>query len=60
MDEFTAAASDGTLLPSMAHGMAVYPAVQGAIYDVVTKFYNSDMSAKDAAANFVTGVASAK
>jgi len=60
MDEFASAAANGTLLPSMAHGMAVYPAVQGAIYDVVTNFYNSDMSAKDAAAKLASGVAAAK
>jgi glucose/mannose transport system substrate-binding protein len=60
MDEFASAAANGTLLPSMAHGMAVYPAVQGAIYDVVTKFYNSDMTAKEAAAKLVSGVAAAK
>ncbi len=60
MDEFSAAAANGTLLPSMAHGMAVSPAVQGALYDVVTKFYNSDMTAEAAAAEFVTAVAAAK
>ena len=60
MDEFTAGAANKTLLPSMAHGMAVTPAVQGAIYDVVTKFYNSDMTAKDAAAQLASAVAEAK
>jgi len=60
MDEFSGAAANGTLMPSMAHGMAVSPAVQGAIYDVVTKFYNSDMTAKKAVAQLVSGVASAK
>jgi glucose/mannose transport system substrate-binding protein len=60
MDEFASAAANGTLLPSMAHGMALYPAVKGAIEDVVTNFYNSDMSAKDAAAKLVSGVAAAK
>lgn len=59
MDEFSAGAANGTLLPSMAHGMAVSPAVQGAIYDVVTKFYNSDMSAEAAAKQLVDAVASA-
>lgn len=60
MDEFAAGAANKTLLPSMAHGMAVSPAVQGAIYDVVTKFYNSDMSAKDAAAQLVSAVTDAR
>lgn len=60
MDEFAAAAANGTLLPSMAHGMAVSPAVQGAIYDVVTKFYNSDMTAGKAAEELVAATAAAK
>jgi len=60
MDEFAGTAANNTLLPSMAHGMAVSPAVQGALYDVITKFYNSDMSAKDAAAKMVSAVQAAK
>ena len=48
-DEFVSAAASGNLLPSMAHEMAVFPAVRGAILDVVTNFYNSDMSAESAA-----------
>lgn len=49
MDEFASSASSGTLLPSMAHEMAVYPAIRGAILDVVTNFYNSDTAADKAA-----------
>ena len=49
MDEFVHSASDGTLVPSMAHGMATFSSVQEAIYDLVTEFYNSDMSPEDAA-----------
>lgn len=50
MDAFNAASATGDLLPSMAHGMAVNSMVQGAIYDVVTNFFNSDsMTAKEAA-----------
>jgi glucose/mannose transport system substrate-binding protein len=49
MDEFIVSAEKGTLVPSMAHGMSTFSAVQGAIYDVVTEFFNSDMSAQDAA-----------
>jgi glucose/mannose transport system substrate-binding protein len=49
LDEFASAASMGTLLPSMAHEMAVFPAIRGAILDVVTNFYNSDISAEKAA-----------
>ncbi|NVK41349.1 MAG: carbohydrate ABC transporter substrate-binding protein [Oceanospirillaceae bacterium] len=49
MDAFTASAESGSLVPSMAHGMSTSSRVQGAIYDVVTNFFNtSDMSAEDA------------
>jgi glucose/mannose transport system substrate-binding protein len=44
----------------MAHEMAVYPEVRGAIFDVVTNFYNSDMSAADAAKRLASEVAAAK
>ncbi|BCE00111.1 ABC transporter substrate-binding protein [Marinicellulosiphila megalodicopiae] len=36
------------LVPSMAHGMSTTAAIQGAISDVVTEFFNSDMSSKEA------------
>lgn len=49
MEEFVHCARVGTLVPSMAHGMAAFPSVQYAIYDVVAEFYNSDMSPEDAA-----------
>ena len=49
MDQINASAYSGTLLPSIAHGMAVSASVQGAYYDAVTKFYNSDMSPKEGA-----------
>jgi glucose/mannose transport system substrate-binding protein len=49
MDEFASSASGGTLLPSMAHEMAVFPAIRGAILDVVTNFYNSSTTAEKAA-----------
>jgi len=39
----------GGLLPSYAHGMALRGAQAGAITDVVTKHFNSDMSSADAA-----------
>ncbi|MCP3689834.1 MAG: carbohydrate ABC transporter substrate-binding protein [Gammaproteobacteria bacterium] len=56
MDTFVASAQDGGLVPSMAHGMSTYPAIQGAIYDVVTNFYNSDLSASDATKKLVSAV----
>ncbi|TNF45455.1 carbohydrate ABC transporter substrate-binding protein [bacterium] len=60
MDDFVATAKTGGLVPSMAHEMAVYPEVRGAIFDVVTNFYNSDMSAADAAKRLASEVAAAK
>lgn len=39
----------GGLLPSYAHGMALRGAQAGAITDVVTRHFNSDMSSADAA-----------
>lgn len=47
---FVKAAKDGTLLPSMAHGMAVSAAEQGAIFDVVTNFFNDDSITPEEAA----------
>ncbi len=60
MDDFVATAGSGGLVPSMAHEMAVFPEIRGAIFDVVTNFYNSDMSAADAAKQLVSEVAAAK
>ena len=49
MDAFVASAQTGDLVPSMAHGMSTNSRAQGAIYDVVTNFYNSkNLSATDA------------
>ena len=60
MNDFIATASSGGLLPSMAHEMAVFPEIRGAIFDVVTSFYNSDMSAQDAARKLGEEVQAAK
>jgi glucose/mannose transport system substrate-binding protein len=47
--DFVATSKAGTLVPSIAHGMAVPSAVEGAIKDAVSQFWNDDkMSAKDA------------
>ena len=43
------AAMTGGLLPSFAHGMALRLAQKGAMQDVVTEHFNSDMSSKEAA-----------
>ncbi len=40
--DFLATAKVGSLLPSIAHGMAVPSAAEGAIKDVVSQFWNND------------------
>src|SRR5574343_1219018 len=40
--DFLATAKAGSLLPSIAHGMAVPSAAEGAIKDVVSQFWNND------------------
>lgn len=57
MDDFKYSAKKGTLLPSMAHEMAVAPAVRGAIFDVVTNFYNSNGDPKVASEKLAKAVA---
>ena len=53
--DFQADAKSGSLLPSIAHGMAVPSAIQGAMQDVVSQFWNTDaMSAKDAMAKLAS------
>lgn len=59
--DFDADAKAGTLVPSMAHGMAVKTDVQGAFFDVVTNFFNDDaMSAEQAAERLAKAVKAAK
>ncbi|MBK9235011.1 MAG: carbohydrate ABC transporter substrate-binding protein [Rhodoferax sp.] len=40
--DFVATAKSGGLLPSVAHGMAIRPAAEGAIKDAVSQFWNDD------------------
>lgn len=47
----------GSLLPSYAHGMALRGAQAGAITDVVTSHFNSDMSSEDAVKQLASAVA---
>ncbi|MCP4750650.1 MAG: carbohydrate ABC transporter substrate-binding protein [Proteobacteria bacterium] len=56
MDAFSASAASGGLQPSMAHEMAVFPAIRGAIFDVVTSFCNSKTSAEKAAERLANDV----
>ena len=52
--DFVASSKAGTLLPSIAHSMAVPPAAEGAIKDAVSKFWNDDKeTAKDAQAKIL-------
>lgn len=47
-EDMIATSDAGSLLPSYAHGMALRGAQAGAITDVVTAHFNSDMSSDDA------------
>lgn len=58
--DLNAAMKSNSLLPSVAHKMAIPPAIEGAITDVVTKHFNSNQSAADAARALVAAVKSAK
>ena len=40
--DFVATAKTGALVPSVAHGMAISSAAEGAIKDVVSQFWNTD------------------
>ena len=53
----TTSSKEGSLLPSYAHGMAMRGAQSGAITDVVTAHFNSDMSSADAVEMLVSAVA---
>lgn len=46
--EMTSSSKEGSLLPSYADGMALRGAQSGAITDVVTAHFNSDMSSEEA------------
>jgi len=46
--DFVATSKSGGLVPSIAHGMAVPASAAGAMQDVVTQFFNSDMTPKQA------------
>ena len=53
--DFADTAKSGSLLPSAAHGMAIAPATEGAIKDVVSQFWNDDkISVADAVKKIAT------
>jgi len=53
------AAQVGALVPSVAHEMAISRSVRGEILDVVTNFFNSDMSSQDATTALADAIARA-
>ncbi|WED29456.1 ABC transporter substrate-binding protein [Vibrio sp. DW001] len=60
MKDFKATAKSGDLLPSMAHGMSTTSYAQGAIYDVVTNFFNDqNADPKEAAGKLAKAVKAA-
>lgn len=58
--DLLAAIKDNTLVPSMAHEMAVPRTVRGEFLDVVTNFFNSDMTSQDAVKQLGDAVERAK
>ena len=50
------ASKKGGLQPSFAHGMALRGAQKGAIQDVVTDHFNTDMSSQEAAKKVAAAV----
>lgn len=54
--EMDVASGNGSLLPSYAHGMALRGAQSGAITDVVTAHFNSDMSSEEAVKRLVKSI----
>lgn len=56
-EDMAEASDSGALLPSYAHGMALRGAQAGAITDVVTAHFNSDMSSEEAVEQLATAVA---
>ncbi|MBZ9568545.1 MULTISPECIES: ABC transporter substrate-binding protein [Modicisalibacter] len=59
-EAFDAAQAQGGLVPSLAHGMAVSASVQGAVFDVITNFFNDpDMPAEKAAERLASAVRAA-
>lgn len=56
-EDMAASSESGSLLPSYAHGMALRGAQAGAITDVVTAHFNSDMSSDEAVQMLADAVA---
>jgi len=58
--DFVATSKAGTLLPSIAHGMAVPSATEGAMKDVVSQFWNDDKMTAAAAMDKLLAAAKTK
>nr|WP_315428691.1 ABC transporter substrate-binding protein [uncultured Albidiferax sp.] len=58
--DFVATAKTGSLVPSIAHGMAVSPAAEGAIKDAVSQFWNDDKITVAAAMKNIASAAQTK
>ncbi len=56
--DFVSTAKSGGLVPSVAHGMAIRPAAEGAIKDAVSQFWNDDkISVADGVKNIAKAAA---
>ncbi|CCF20805.1 putative sugar-binding periplasmic protein [Pseudorhizobium banfieldiae] len=55
-EDLQRATADNSLLPSMAHEMAVPRTVRGEFLDAVTNFFNSDQSSEDAVKQLAAAV----
>ncbi|MDP3708278.1 MAG: ABC transporter substrate-binding protein [Polaromonas sp.] len=58
--DFVDTAKTGSLVPSIAHGMAVSPAAEGAIKDAVSQFWNNDKISVADAIKAITSAAATK
>jgi glucose/mannose transport system substrate-binding protein len=58
--DFVATSKAGSLVPSIAHGMAVPSAVEGALKDVVSQFWNDDKATPAAAMDQLVAAAKTK
>jgi glucose/mannose transport system substrate-binding protein len=59
--DFVASASSQTLVPSIAHGMAVSSTAEGSLKDVVSQFWNDDkITVPQAMRRLVTAAAASK
>lgn len=60
MAELASANNNGTLFGSMAHGHAQPPAIQNAMYDVITAHFNGQISSEEAVSALANAIAQAQ